>query len=54
MAEAVRPSRKRAAEREAERKIYSQQLAEALRAAQIASESKTTFLSNMSHDIRTR
>ena len=40
-------------EREAERKLHSQQLAEALRAAQIASESKTTFLSNMSHDIRT-
>ena len=40
-------------EREEERRIYSQQLAEALRAAQIASESKTTFLSNMSHDIRT-
>ena len=27
--------------------------AEALQAAQIASNSKTTFLSNMSHDIRT-
>ncbi len=40
-------------EREAERKVHSQQLAAALRAAQIASESKTTFLSNMSHDIRT-
>ena len=40
-------------EREEERKVYSQQLAEALKAAQIASESKTTFLSNMSHDIRT-
>ncbi len=40
-------------EREKERKIHSQQLAEALQAAQIASESKTTFLSNMSHDIRT-
>ena len=40
-------------EQEAERKLHSQQLAEALRAAQIASESKTTFLSNMSHDIRT-
>ena len=40
-------------EREAERRLHSQQLAEALRAAQIASESKTTFLSNMSHDIRT-
>lgn len=40
-------------EQEKERQRYSQQLAEALRAAQIASESKTTFLSNMSHDIRT-
>ena len=40
-------------EREEERQLHSQQLAEALRAAQIASESKTTFLSNMSHDIRT-
>ena len=40
-------------EREEERKHHSQQLAQALQAAQIASESKTTFLSNMSHDIRT-
>ena len=40
-------------EREEERKLLNRQLAEALRAAQIASESKTTFLSNMSHDIRT-
>ena len=40
-------------EQEAERKLHSQQLAQALRAAQIASESKTTFLSNMTHDIRT-
>ncbi|MCI9027296.1 MAG: response regulator [Lawsonibacter sp.] len=40
-------------EQELERKLHSQQLAEALRAAQIASESKTMFLSNMSHDIRT-
>ncbi|MCI9513879.1 MAG: response regulator [Oscillospiraceae bacterium] len=40
-------------EQEAERQLYSQRLSEALRAAQIASESKTTFLSNMSHDIRT-
>ncbi len=40
-------------ERDEERRIHSQQLAEALSAAQIASESKTTFLSNMSHDIRT-
>ena len=40
-------------EREEERQLHNRQLAEALRAAQIASESKTTFLSNMSHDIRT-
>ncbi len=40
-------------EREEERRVHSQQLADALQAAQIASESKTTFLSNMSHDIRT-
>ncbi len=40
-------------EREEEREIYNRQLAEALQAAQIASNSKTTFLSNMSHDIRT-
>lgn len=40
-------------EREAEREIHNKQLAEALHAAQIASNSKTTFLSNMSHDIRT-
>ena len=40
-------------EREAERKLHNEQLAEALRAAQIASNSKTMFLSNMSHDIRT-
>ena len=40
-------------EREAERKLHNSQLAEALRAAQIASSSKTMFLSNMSHDIRT-
>ncbi len=38
---------------EEERQLYNQQLSEALKAAQIASESKTTFLSNMSHDIRT-
>ncbi len=41
------------AEREKEREIHNQQLAEALEAAQAASNSKTTFLSNMSHDIRT-
>ena len=40
-------------EREIERDIHNKQLAEALQAAQIASNSKTTFLSNMSHDIRT-
>lgn len=40
-------------ERETERKLHNKQLSEALRAAQIASESKTMFLSNMSHDIRT-
>ena len=40
-------------ERDEERRRHNQQLAQALQAAQIASESKTTFLSNMSHDIRT-
>ena len=40
-------------EREEEREIHNKQLAEALQAAQIASNSKTMFLSNMSHDIRT-
>ncbi len=40
-------------EREAERDLYNEQLAQALQAAQIANNSKTTFLSNMSHDIRT-
>ena len=40
-------------EREREREVHNKQLAEALRAAQIANTSKTTFLSNMSHDIRT-
>lgn len=40
-------------EREAERELHSKQLAEALQAAQLASNSKTMFLSNMSHDIRT-
>ncbi len=40
-------------EREAEKEIHNRQLAEALQAAQIASKSKTNFLSNMSHDIRT-
>ena len=40
-------------EREAERELYNKQLTEALQAAQAASSSKTMFLSNMSHDIRT-
>ena len=40
-------------EREAEREISNRRLAEALQAAKIASNSKTMFLSNMSHDIRT-
>lgn len=40
-------------EQEEERQLHNRQLAHALQAAQIASESKTTFLSNMSHDIRT-
>lgn len=40
-------------ERELEREVHNRQLAEALQAAQAASNSKTTFLSNMSHDIRT-
>lgn len=40
-------------EREAEREMHNRQLNEALKAAQIANQSKTTFLSNMSHDIRT-
>ena len=40
-------------EREAERELHNRQLNEALKAAQIANQSKTTFLSNMSHDIRT-
>ena len=40
-------------EREAEREVHNRQLSEALQAAQAASNSKTTFLSNMSHDIRT-
>ena len=40
-------------EREAEREIHNKQLMEALQTAQIANNSKTMFLSNMSHDIRT-
>ncbi len=49
----ARQQKKIRMEREKEREIHNQQLAEALQAAQIASKSKTTFLSNMSHDIRT-
>ena len=48
-----RQQRKMQKEREAEREIHNKQLKEALQAAQIANISKTTFLSNMSHDIRT-
>ncbi|RKI42748.1 response regulator [bacterium D16-51] len=40
-------------EQEKEREVYNKRLEEALQAAQLASSSKTTFLSNMSHDIRT-
>ena len=40
-------------EREKEREMHNRQLAEALQAAQVASNSKTMFLSYMSHDIRT-
>lgn len=40
-------------EQEREREKYNKQLTEALHAAQLASNAKTTFLSNMSHDIRT-
>ncbi len=40
-------------EQEREREMHNKQLAEALQAAQIASNSKTMFLSNMPHDIRT-
>lgn len=40
-------------EREKEREQHNRQLTEALHAAQLASNAKTTFLSNMSHDIRT-
>ncbi len=48
-----RQQRKIMQEREAERELHNKQLAEALHAAQMASNSKTMFLSNMSHDIRT-
>ncbi len=40
-------------ERETERELHNEQLGQALRAAQAANNSKTMFLSNMSHDIRT-
>ncbi len=40
-------------ERELEKENHNNQLKEALHAARIASSSKTMFLSNMSHDIRT-
>ncbi len=40
-------------ERETERELLNSQLMDALQAAQIASQFKTIFLSNMSHDIRT-
>ncbi len=48
-----RQQRKIMRDREAERELHNKQLAEALHAAQLASSSKTMFLSNMSHDIRT-
>ena len=48
-----RQQRKIMQEREAVRELHNKQLAEALHAAQMASNSKTMFLSNMSHDIRT-
>lgn len=48
-----RQNKKIRKDREAEREIHNRQLKEALQTAQIANNSKTTFLSNMSHDIRT-
>ncbi len=48
-----RQQRKIQKDREEEREIHNKQLKEALQTAQIANNSKTTFLSNMSHDIRT-
>ncbi len=40
-------------EREEERERHNKELTDALHAAQLASNAKTMFLSNMSHDIRT-
>lgn len=48
-----RKQSKIALERAAEREQHNKQLKEALHAANLASNAKTTFLSNMSHDIRT-
>lgn len=48
-----RQQSKIAREREAERERHNIELKEALHAAQLASNAKTMFLSNMSHDIRT-
>jgi len=48
-----RQQRKMQKEREEEREMHNRQLTEALQTAQVANNSKTTFLSNMSHDIRT-
>lgn len=45
--------RKSMRERAVEKERHNRQLKEALHAAQLASNAKTTFLSNMSHDIRT-
>ena len=39
--------------REVERALHNEQLTRALQAAQVANESKSAFLANMSHDIRT-
>lgn len=48
-----RQQRRATREREQERERHNKQLKEALHAARLASNAKTTFLSNMSHDIRT-
>ena len=48
-----RQQRRVTREREQERERHNKQLKEALHAARLASNAKTTFLSNMSHDIRT-